>query len=280
MNRRLFLLQSRKNVAIIGGRRPVLDKTGLSGVWATCAERGCVKMQILRYQERQNERRERLEKLLESGVEIPLFDGILIDPQVSVAPGAVILPGTILRGSTQIGAGCEIGPNSVITNSTIGENSVINASYVTESTVGSDCRIGPFTQLRPDSHVGNGVKIGDFVELKNTTVGDKTSIAHLTYLGDSEVGSLCNFGCGVVTANYDGKKKYKTTVGDRAFIGCNTNLISPVHVGDGAYTAAGTTVYKDVPDGALAIGRARQENRAEWAKAHIAFKENEQLPEK
>ena len=113
---------------------------------------------------------------------------------------------------------------------------------------------------------------GDFVEVKNSTIGDKTSIAHLTYLGDSDVGEECNFGCGVVTANYNGKKKFRTKIGDRAFIGCNTNLIPPVQVGDGAYTAAGTTIDRDVPDGAMAIGRVRQEIKEGWADSRIRFK--------
>lgn len=119
------------------------------------------------------------------------------------------------------------------------------------------------------------MKVGDFVEIKNSTIGAKTSIAHLTYLGDCDVGSQCNFGCGVVTANYDGKEKFRTVIEDRAFIGCNTNLISPVHVGEGAYTAAGTTVDGDVPAGALSIGRVRQEIKENWSDEHIAFKKKE-----
>lgn len=209
---------------------------------------------------------------LENGVDIPFDEGVIIAPGVQIGQDTRILPGTILLGNTKIGAGCEIGPNSRLENTTVGGGSIILSSYLTDSTVGADTSIGPFTQLRPDSHVGSGVKIGDFVELKNTTIGDKTSIAHLTYIGDSDVGALCNFGCGVVTANYDGKKKHRTTIGDRAFIGCNTNLISPVNVGEGAYTAAGTTVDEDVPAGALAIGRVRQTVKEGWADQNVAFK--------
>ena len=116
------------------------------------------------------------------------------------------------------------------------------------------------------------MKIGDFVEIKNSTIGDRTSLAHLTYIGDSDVGCDCNFGCGVVTANYDGNHKFRTVVGDRAFIGCNTNLVPPVRVGTGAYTAAGTTVDADVPDGALAIGRVRQQIKEGWSDRNINFK--------
>lgn len=209
---------------------------------------------------------------LDNGADIPCLDGILIGAEVEIGRDARILPGTVLEGRTVIGPGCVIGPNSYIKDSTVGAGARVLASYLTDSTVGENTRIGPFTQLRPNSHIGNGVKIGDFVEIKNSTIGDMTSVAHLTYIGDSDVGKLCNFGCGVVTANYDGKKKYRTMVGDRAFIGCNTNLIPPVAIGEGAYTAAGTTVDSDVPAGALAIGRVRQEVKAGWSDEKIAFK--------
>lgn len=213
-----------------------------------------------------------LDAHLENGVDIPFADGVVIGPDVSIAPGARILPGTILLGHTKIGGGCEIGPNSRLENAEIDAGSKIQASWLTNCTVGQNCTVGPFAQFRPDTHLGDGVKVGDFVELKNTTVGDATSVAHLTYLGDCDIGKNCNFGCGVVTANYDGKRKYRTAVGDRAFIGCNTNLISPVSVGEGAYTAAGTTIDSDVPAGALAIGRSRQEIKEGWADKNIAFK--------
>uniref|UniRef100_UPI00280B85DA bifunctional UDP-N-acetylglucosamine diphosphorylase/glucosamine-1-phosphate N-acetyltransferase GlmU n=1 Tax=uncultured Anaerotruncus sp. TaxID=905011 RepID=UPI00280B85DA len=209
---------------------------------------------------------------LDNGVDIPCADGIMIGAQVEIGRDTRILPGTVLEGKTVIGPGCVIGPNSYIKDSTVGAGARVLASYLTDSTVGEGTRIGPFTQLRPNSHIGSGVKIGDFVEIKNSTVGDRTSVAHLTYIGDSDVGRDCNFGCGVVTANYDGKKKFRTTVGDRAFIGCNTNLIPPVHIGEGAYTAAGTTVDSDVPAGALAIGRVRQEIKEGWSDEKIAFK--------
>ena len=211
----------------------------------------------------------------DNGVEIPWTDGVVIGPEVEIQAEACILPGTILKGKTVIGAGAVIGPDSVLENAVIGENAKIKASYITDSSVGAGATVGPFTQLRPGSHLAEGVKVGDFVEIKNSTIGAKTSIAHLTYLGDCDVGSQCNFGCGVVTANYDGKEKFRTVIEDRAFIGCNTNLISPVHVGEGAYTAAGTTVDGDVPAGALSIGRVRQEIKENWSDEHIAFKKKE-----
>ena len=221
-------------------------------------------------------RREAIGRCLANGVHFINIDGVVIGPDVEIAPGATILPGTQLYGKTKIGAGAEIGPNSLLVDCTIGENSVINACQCHESRVGANAKIGPFVQLRPNSDIGDEVKIGDFVEIKNSTIGRGTSVAHLTYVGDADVGSYCNFGCGVVFVNYDGVNKCRTTVGDYAFVGCNTNLVAPVTVGDGAYTAAGTTVTNDVPAGALAVGRARQRNIEGWAaqklKPYIAKK--------
>ena len=172
-----------------------------------------------------------------------------VDPRCSVAPGVTLLPGTILRGHTAIAAGCEIGPNSMVRDCIVGKDTTINASQVNESTIGSHTTVGPFT----------------YVEVKNSVIGDGTKISHLTYVGDSDVGRRVNFGCGTVTTNYDGHKKFRCTIGDDVFLGCNTNLIAPVTVGDRAYTAAGSTVTDNVPDGALAIARARQTNKEGWA---------------
>ncbi len=213
-----------------------------------------------------------IDKLLDDGVEIICRDGIIISPDVKVGAGTVILPGTILRGATAVGRGCTIGPNTMLQDCIIGDNTVFNASQGTQSTVGSNVKFGPFSQLRAGCSIADGAKIGDFVEIKNSTVGEKTSVAHLTYIGDSDVGDNVNFGCGVVTVNYDGVKKFRTVIGNNSFIGCNTNLIAPVKVGDNAYTAAGTTVTEDVPDGALAIGRMRQQNKDVWATKKLAAK--------
>ncbi len=217
-------------------------------------------------------RQREIDRHLDEGVDIPCDDGVMIGKGVTIGHDTLILPGTILLGDTKIGAHCVIGPNSYLVDSTVGNGTRVNASYMTDASVGENSTIGPFAQMRPDTRLGNGVKIGDFVEVKNSTIGDKTSVAHLTYIGDSDVGSQCNFGCGVVTANYDGLHKYRTVIGDRAFIGCNTNIIPPVQIGEGAYTAAGTTVDEDVPAGALAIGRVRQQVREEWAAKNINFK--------
>ena len=200
-----------------------------------------------------------INRAVQNGAVIMCDSGIIISPDSQIDEGTLILPGSIIRGGSHIGKGCTIGPNSLIDSSTIADNCVIHASHITRSTVDEKTTIGPFTQLRPDSHIGRNVKIGDFVEIKNSTVGDKTSVAHLTYIGDSDVGRKVNFGCGTVTVNYDGKNKYRTTIGDYAFIGCNSNLIAPVKIGTNAFTAAGSTVVSDVPDDSLYISREKEQ---------------------
>lgn len=202
-----------------------------------------------------------INKHLENGVVFISRHGIIIGPDVEIDAGAQILPGTMLSGATKIGSGSVIGPNTILRDTVIGKNSVVNSSQCTESSVGDGATVGPFVQLRANCHIGDRAKIGDFVEIKNSNIGEGTSLAHLTYIGDSDIGSFCNFGCGVVVANYDGDNKYRTVVKDYAFVGCNTNLVPPVTVGEGAYTAAGVTITEDVPDGALAIGRVKQENK-------------------
>ena len=206
-----------------------------------------------------------VERLSGAGVRFVDPNTVYIDPTVTVGAGTVILPGTILRGRTTIGTGCEIGPNSLIRDCTLGDNVVVNSSQLNESTVEGGVKIGPFAYIRPNCHVGPDVKVGDFVELKNSTIGAGTKISHLTYVGDSDVGSKVNFGCGTVTVNYDGAAKFRTTIGDNAFIGCNTNLVAPVKVGDGAYTAAGSTITDEVPADSLAIARSVQVNKKQWA---------------
>jgi len=206
-----------------------------------------------------------LDKLIEQGVTVIDPASTFVDPTCQVAAGVTLLPGTILRGSTRIDENCEIGPNAMIRDSVIGEGTTVNASQVNESTVGCHTTVGPFTYVRPNCRIGDHCRVGDFVEVKNSVIGDGTKISHLTYVGDSDVGERVNFGCGTVTTNYDGHKKYRCTIGDDVFLGCNTNLIAPVTLGDGSYTAAGTTVTDDVPADALAIARSRQTNISGWA---------------
>ncbi|MEG0691902.1 MAG: bifunctional UDP-N-acetylglucosamine diphosphorylase/glucosamine-1-phosphate N-acetyltransferase GlmU [Oscillospiraceae bacterium] len=203
---------------------------------------------------------------MENGVEFVSLDGIIISKKVKIGKGTVILPGTILRGNTVVGEGCIIGPNSLVENSTIADRTKFNASQCYQSQIESDVSIGPFCHIRPNSHISNGVHLGDFVEIKNSTIGENTHVSHLTYVGDSDVGKRVNFGCGVVTVNYNGKLKARCTIGDDAFIGCNTNLVAPVTIGDKGYTAAGSTITENVPEESLAIARARQVNKVGYNK--------------
>lgn len=203
--------------------------------------------------------------LYADGVEIWDFSDCYVGPFAEVAPGAVLMPGTILKGQTKIAAGAVIGPNSLLENAAVGEGSTVNASQVYDSTIGKNTKVGPFAYVRPNCTVGDDIKVGDFVELKNSTIGDGTKISHLTYVGDTDLGKRINLGCGTVTVNYDGKNKYRCTVEDDCFIGCNTNMIAPVTIGEGSYVAAGSTITDNVPAGSLAIARERQTNKPGWA---------------
>lgn len=203
-------------------------------------------------------------KHLEAGVDIPCFDSVMIEPDIEIGLDTVILPGTILRGNVKIGKNCLIGPNTVIENSEIGDNVILDEVKCYKSIVKSGCNIGPFVHIRPNSVIGESVHLGNYVEVKNSTIDTGTKVSHLTYVGDSDVGKRVNFGCGTVTVNYTGKAKFRTTIKDDAFIGCNTNLVAPVTVGRGAYTAAGSTITEDVPEDSLGIARARQVNKDGW----------------
>ena len=205
-----------------------------------------------------------IEAHLEAGVEILCADGVIIGNDVQIGTDTRILPGTILRGRVTVGSGCTIGPNTMLENCTVGNNTVINASQVFESSIGSGVRLGPYSYVRPGCRVLDNAKVGDFVELKNSVIGEKTSIAHLSYIGDTDLGANINVGGGVIVCNYDGKRKYRTTVKEGAFIGCNTNLIAPVTVEENAYVAAGSTITDTVPPRALSIARARQVNKENW----------------
>lgn len=196
-----------------------------------------------------------IEKHLANGVGFTCTDGVIIERSVEIGTGTEILPSTIIRGNTKIGNNCVIGANSIIENCIIGDNVIINNSQIYDSVIENDVNIGPYAHIRPECIIKNGAKIGDFVEVKNSTIGEKTAIAHLAYIGDSDIGRKVNIGAGTVTVNYDGIAKSRCVIGDKCFIGCNTNLIAPVKLGKAVYTAAGTTVTKDIPDFALAIDR-------------------------
>ena len=205
-------------------------------------------------------------KHLDEGVEFVSTDGIIIGRNVEIGQDTLILPGTILRGNTVIGENCTIGPNSLIENCRIGNGVTLNNVQAYDSRVCDRVKAGPFVQLRPGTILHDGVKIGDFVEVKNSEIGVNTAIAHLTYVGDSDVGKGVNFGCGCVTANYDGINKYRTKIGDYAFIGCNTNLIAPVEIGENATTAAGSTITRTVPADSLAVERSQTKIIENWEK--------------
>jgi len=189
-----------------------------------------------------------------------------ISPEAKIEPGVCILPNCQIYGKTVIGAGSRIGPNTLLQDAVLGKGVRVNASQIYESSVGDETTVGPFAYIRPGCAVADHVKIGDFVELKKSNIGSGTKISHLTYIGDTDLGKKINIGCGVVTVNYDGKKKYRTKVGDNSFIGCNVNLVSPVNIGDGAYVAAGSTVTDDVEADALVVARSRQTVKPGWAK--------------
>ncbi|MDR5588116.1 MULTISPECIES: bifunctional UDP-N-acetylglucosamine diphosphorylase/glucosamine-1-phosphate N-acetyltransferase GlmU [Clostridium] len=195
----------------------------------------------------------------------------LIDPKttyigidVEIGKDTIIYPNNIFEGNTIIGERCIIYQNSRIKDSIIKNEVDIQSSVILDSSIGNNTTVGPFAYIRPESKIGEKARIGDFVEIKKSTIGDGTKVSHLTYIGDAEVGKECNFGCGTVVVNYDGKKKYKTIIGDHSFIGCNTNLVSPVEVGDNTYIAAGSTITSEVQEGDLAVARAKQRNIKGW----------------
>lgn len=196
-----------------------------------------------------------------AGVTIIDPDTTYIDDTVKIGRDTVIYPNTYLEEGTVIGEFCKIGPDTRIIKSTICNNVTVENSKVVESFIDDGTCVGPFAYLRPGTCLGKNVKIGDFVEVKKSIIGDNSKSSHLAYIGDAEVGKGVNIGCGVVFVNYDGKQKHKTLVGDKAFIGSNSNLVAPLTVEEGAYVAAGSTITEDVKKGDLAIARARQVNK-------------------
>ncbi len=199
-----------------------------------------------------------------AGVTIMNPDDTAIGADVKIEPDTVIMPGSQLKGRTSIASDCEIGPFAILENAEIERGAKISQSTVLNSFVGKDAKIGPYAYLRPGSRIENNVKLGDFVEVKNSTIGEGSKASHLAYIGDADIGKRVNISCGVVFVNYDGKNKHRTRVGDDVFIGCNANLVAPVILNNKSYVAAGTTVTEAVPEGALCIGRSRQENKEKW----------------
>jgi len=205
------------------------------------------------------------EQHMRNGVTIIDPDNCYIGPNVIIEQDVTIYPGTMITGKTTIKSKATIGPNTEIQNSTIGEETSIRQSVVIDSKVGNHVKVGPYAHLRPETDLEDEVRVGNFVELKNASLGKGSKASHLSYIGDAQVGSNVNFGCGTITVNYDGVKKHETVIKSDAFIGCNTNLIAPVTIGKGAFTAAGSTITKDVPDHALSVARSKQVNKENYA---------------
>jgi bifunctional UDP-N-acetylglucosamine pyrophosphorylase/glucosamine-1-phosphate N-acetyltransferase len=213
-----------------------------------------------------------------AGVTFRDVDSVSIGADVQIGRDTVIEPNTILRGKTTIGCGCLLGPFTFIDNCTVGTGARVICSYLEDSTVGEEARIGPYARLRAHAEIGPDSRIGNYVEVKNSSLGRDVKVSHLSYIGDAQIGDDTNVGAGTITCNFDGFDKHRTTIGAHAFVGSNTTLIAPVEVGDGAITAAGSVITESVPGGAMAFGRARQETkegRAEaWRNAKRASKKS------
>jgi bifunctional UDP-N-acetylglucosamine pyrophosphorylase/glucosamine-1-phosphate N-acetyltransferase len=205
------------------------------------------------------------EELMAAGVTLVDPAVTYIDPDVEIGPDTVIHPGVVIEGRSRIGAACEIEAHVRITDCEIGDGATIkNFCVLTGSRIETGAVVGPFAHLRPESVVGEGAKVGNFVELKKTSLGARSKANHLSYLGDATIGPQVNVGAGTITCNYDGSRKHATIIEGGAFIGSDTQLIAPVRVGAGAYVAAGSSITEDVPPGSLAIARGRQTNVEGW----------------
>ncbi len=206
-----------------------------------------------------------LERHMRAGVTIVDPLATWVDVDVQIGADARIEPGTALRGATEVEAGAIVGPHTTAIDSRIGERATVRVSWLDRAVVGADASVGPFAYLRPDAVLGEGSKVGTFVEVKNSAIGPRAKVPHLSYIGDADVGERANLGAGTLTANYDGHAKHRTTIGKRVRGGVDTAFVAPVTVGDDAYTAAGSVITEDVPPGALGVARARQQNREGYA---------------
>lgn len=220
------------------------------------------RVQLAHVEQRMRERI--LKRHMMNGVTMMDPDTTYIQADVLIGQDTVIYPGAILEGNTVIGEDCEIGPNSRLVDVRLGDRVTVQSSVVLDSQIDDEVSVGPFAYIRPGSHICSRAKIGDFVEIKKSTVGEDTKVSHLAYVGDSELGARVNIGCGVVTVNYDGFVKHKTIVGDDSFIGSNVNLVAPIKMGNNSYVATGSTVTEDVPDDGFAIARERQTTKLNY----------------
>jgi bifunctional UDP-N-acetylglucosamine pyrophosphorylase / glucosamine-1-phosphate N-acetyltransferase len=212
--------------------------------------------------------------LMATGVTIFRPETCVIDSAVTIGPDTVIEPYVQLLGTTHIGSDSRIRSYSVIQNCTIGNNvTVLNGCVFDDSEIADNAILGPYARLRPESRIGEGAHIGNFVETKKTTIGKGSKANHLSYLGDAVIGAGVNIGAGTITCNYDGVLKHRTTIGDGAFVGSDSNLVAPINIGAGSYIAAGSSITEDVPEGALALGRSRQTTKPGWVAARKAAKQ-------
>lgn len=205
------------------------------------------------------------ESHMRNGVTIIDPSHTYIGSDVKIGQDTIIHPGVIIKGHTVIEEDVEIGSGTEITNCIIGQSTVIKKSVLIDSEIGCNVEVGPYAYIRPETKLESHVKIGHFVEVKKSTIDENSKIPHLSYIGDTEIGKNVNVGCGTITVNFDGKEKHKTTIADDVFIGCNSNLVAPVDIGEGSYIAAGSTITKNVPEDSLSIARARQENKEGYA---------------
>ena len=209
-------------------------------------------------------RKRKVEELMADGVTIIDPKTTFVDADVRVGMDTIIYPFTLLEGDTVIGEDCCIGPHVRFQNVVVGDGVKAHYTYAHDAEIDGRADLGQFTHIRPDTHIGENVKIGNFVEVKNSEIGAGAKLPHLSYIGDCDMGTDVNMGCGTITVNYDGKSKFRTVIGDRAFVGCNSNLVAPVTLGNDAYVAAGSTITRDVPAGTLAVARARQKEIEGW----------------
>ncbi len=213
------------------------------------------------------------EELMLAGVTMLDPSSCYIDAGVTIGMDTVIYPQTILEGKTQVGENCLLGPGTHLLNSKLGDGVTCKQSVVVESSIGEGSQVGPFAYLRPGSVIGSQVKIGDFVEVKNSSIGKGSKVSHLSYVGDANIGERVNMGAGSIVVNYDGRHKYVTKIEEGAFIGCNSSLVSPLSIGKGAFIGAGSTITRDVPAGSLTLSRARQEVKDNLAERFLGKKE-------
>ena len=226
------------------------------------------KVQLARARRQLNERI--LEQHMRAGVSVIDPQTTWVDAAVTVEPDVVLHPNTQLRGGTHIAAGAEIGPNATLTDTTVGADAAIINAVCDSAEIGPEVKVGPFAYLRPGTRLSRGAKAGTYVEMKNAVVGEGAKVPHLTYVGDADIGPGANIGAGTIFANYDGVAKHHTDVGTAAFVGSNSVLVAPVRVGDGAYTAAGSTITNDVPPGDIGVARGKQRNIEGWVEKRRA----------